>query len=257
MARSRSGRARPREDASRQLDVFSDELKPFGIVPDDLVFNRDCLEVTIDFGDRRELVLYHLQFRATSMTTGGQPRPADPAGRGSGRRAASSSDGSATIGARPNWIIAGDLNDFASASCPAARPNRSSPAASTALRRISPSTRWVFCRRGERWTSISTRLAVGTAALAGRSSTCSSTTCFCRPRSPPRTRSRRSKCIRRGLPYRVPLDPAAPDRSIAYLSTRADRYPRMGWDRPKASDHCPLVVEIDLPETRRGSRRTK
>ena len=55
--------------------------------------------------------------------------------------------------------------------------------------------------------------------------------------------------IRRGLPYRVPLDPAAPDRSIATLSTRADRYPRIGWDRPKASDHCPLVIELTIPPT--------
>ena len=67
----------------------------------------------------------------------------------------------------------------------------------------------------------------------------------------------RVELLRRGLPYRVPLDPADPDRSIAHLSTRADRYPRVGWDRPKASDHCPLVVEIDLPETRRRSSRTK
>jgi hypothetical protein len=53
--------------------------------------------------------------------------------------------------------------------------------------------------------------------------------------------------LRRGLPYRVPLDPAASDRSIAYLSSRNDRYPRVGWDRPKASDHCPVVVELDIP----------
>jgi hypothetical protein len=53
--------------------------------------------------------------------------------------------------------------------------------------------------------------------------------------------------VRRGLPYRVPLDPAAPDRSIAFLATTGDRYPRIGWDRPKASDHSPLVVELDIP----------
>lgn len=39
--------------------------------------------------------------------------------------------------------------------------------------------------------------------------------------------------IRAGMPHRVPnLDIA--------------RYPRIGWDRPKASDHCPIVVEFDI-----------
>jgi hypothetical protein len=61
--------------------------------------------------------------------------------------------------------------------------------------------------------------------------------------------------LRRGLPYRVPLDPAAPDRSIAYLSSRNDRYPRVGWDRPKASDHCPVVVELDIPSRRPSTAR--
>lgn len=39
--------------------------------------------------------------------------------------------------------------------------------------------------------------------------------------------------LRSGMPYRVPnLD--------------TPRYPRVGWDRPKASDHCPVLVEFDI-----------
>ena len=59
-------------------------------------------------------------------------------------------------------------------------------------------------------------------------------------------RVRDVQIIRRGLPYRVPLDPRDPDRTIPKLASTADRYPRVGWDRPKASDHCPLVIELDL-----------
>ncbi|MEJ6395307.1 endonuclease/exonuclease/phosphatase family protein [Gymnodinialimonas sp. 2305UL16-5] len=39
--------------------------------------------------------------------------------------------------------------------------------------------------------------------------------------------------IRAGMPHRVP-------------NLATPRYPRIGWDRPKASDHCPVVVEFDI-----------
>lgn len=42
------------------------------------------------------------------------------------------------------------------------------------------------------------------------------------------------KVIRAGLPCRVP--------NTEHFS----RYPRIGWDRPKASDHCPIVVEFNI-----------
>jgi endonuclease/exonuclease/phosphatase family metal-dependent hydrolase len=46
-------------------------------------------------------------------------------------------------------------------------------------------------------------------------------------------RLRGVEVIREGMPHRVPnLD--------------APRYPRIGWDRPKASDHCPVVAEFDV-----------
>jgi len=44
----------------------------------------------------------------------------------------------------------------------------------------------------------------------------------------------RPEVIRSGMPYRVP--------NIRETA----RFPRIGWDRPKASDHCPVVVEFDI-----------
>lgn len=42
--------------------------------------------------------------------------------------------------------------------------------------------------------------------------------------------------IRGGQPYRTPFPEGQ----------QVDRYPRVGWDRPKASDHCPVAVTLDM-----------
>ncbi len=41
--------------------------------------------------------------------------------------------------------------------------------------------------------------------------------------------------LRAGQPFRVPN------------TKQLERHPRIGWDRPKASDHCPVVIELDVP----------
>ena len=42
--------------------------------------------------------------------------------------------------------------------------------------------------------------------------------------------------VRAGQPYRTIFPP---DQQV-------ERYPRTGWDRPKASDHCPVAMTFDL-----------
>jgi len=43
--------------------------------------------------------------------------------------------------------------------------------------------------------------------------------------------------IRNGQPFRTPFPPGQ----------EVERFPRIGWDRPKASDHCPVVIKLELP----------
>ncbi|MFB2550832.1 endonuclease/exonuclease/phosphatase family protein [Ensifer soli] len=42
--------------------------------------------------------------------------------------------------------------------------------------------------------------------------------------------------VRAGQPFRTPFPPGQ----------AVERFPRIGWDRPKASDHCPVVMALDL-----------
>jgi len=42
--------------------------------------------------------------------------------------------------------------------------------------------------------------------------------------------------VRKGQPWRTPFPPGQ----------EVERFPRAGWDRPKASDHCPVAITLDL-----------
>lgn len=49
---------------------------------------------------------------------------------------------------------------------------------------------------------------------------------------------RKPEIVRAGQPFRTIFPPGQ----------EVERFPRTGWDRPKASDHCPIVITLDLPQ---------
>lgn len=225
-----------------ELGVHSPEIAELGIAPDQRVFNRDCLEVDVDLGDRGlTLFICHLK------STGYGPRSSSPALRAAEARAVRAIV-ERRFGAgwrEALWIVAGDFNDGPlriRADGGLVENEAWGGAALTEDFAIDPvrglveTQRWTYHFRdvGEEGVVADEHVQLDHVLLS--------------PALAAANPAPSVEIIRRGLPYRVPLDPAHPDRSIGYLSTRNDRYPRIGWDRPRASDHCPLVVEIDVPK---------
>ncbi|WP_342360866.1 endonuclease/exonuclease/phosphatase family protein [Terrarubrum flagellatum] len=226
------------------FDLFNDDLAAHGLRPDSLIFKRDCLEVSLDI-DGRPLSLFICHLKSMQN------------GRDDGRlrthpvRKAEALAVRAIIekkfGARwrkSDWIIAGDLNDYVETIGPLGvvtpmRPSALDPLlddfAVNPVAGLPPHERWTHFHKD--WSETKQRLIeehvqldylLLSPALAARQPVA-------------------VDILRRGQPFRTPLDPRVSDRSIAALSATGGRYPRIGWDRPKASDHCPLVVTITLP----------
>ncbi|TVR10484.1 MAG: endonuclease [Salinarimonadaceae bacterium] len=226
------------------LGVFDEELAAFGIGPDDRVFNRDCLEVAIDLGDRA-LTLFICHFK--SMGYGADGRATTRALREAEARAVREivrrrfGDG----WREANWIVAGDFNDHRFRILPGGVVEETLPSGVDALFEDFAIDACAALAPLERWTSFRRSSPDGEGAHdEGHAQLDYILLSPALARANP---SPHPQIVRRGLAYSVPLDPSHPDRSIGYLATRADRYPRIGWHRPQASDHCPLVVELDIP----------
>ena len=244
------------EASFAELGCYDEALKALGIEPGDRVFNRDCLEVALDLGEAR-LTLYLCHFKAVTATGRTAGRDGTLALRQAEakavRRLIENRFGKGWRDA--NWIVAGDLNDFRARILPGGGIEAATPSSFDALLgdfAVDPAE---ALPAAERWTSFYRRAAADGAEV--REEHVQLDYILVSPAIAKADPAPKVEIVRRGLPYRVPLDPAAPDRSIAFLATRADRYPRVGWDRPKASDHCPVVVEIELPTSPRGDPRER
>jgi endonuclease/exonuclease/phosphatase family metal-dependent hydrolase len=227
-----------------ELGLHTPALEARGIGADALVFNRDCLEVTLDLGEA-DLTMFLCHFKAKSYRKDGSETTLDirEAEAKAVRRIVENRFGEAWCDA--NWIVAGDLNDLRSRILPggAVAGCTATPIdvlfddfGFNVMDALPEAERWTYFHRdksnpeaGVQEEHVQLDYLLLSPALAAAN-----------PKP-------HVEVLRRGLPYRVPLDPAVPDRSIAYLSSRNDRYPRVGWDRPKASDHCPVVVELEIP----------
>jgi endonuclease/exonuclease/phosphatase family metal-dependent hydrolase len=204
-----------RELTYEELDLFNDELEELGETPGSRIFRRDVLEVTTRVG-QRQLVVFVCHFK--SMAGGREETmPLRIAEATAVRRVV---ERRFDDPAEAAWLIVGDLNDYT-------HDENGDPIESG----LDPLFEGGFCENlveklpaAERWTHYfpaerskhQLDYLLASPALAQRN-----------PDAQP-------EIVRRGQPWRVPGLDDLP------------RYPRVGYDRPKASDHCPVAVTLEI-----------
>lgn len=232
----------------RDLDVFDDDLAAMGRLETDRLFQRDCLMVDVDLGEAT-LTLFVCHFK--SMSNGRDDgriatRPLRRAEARAVRRLVEARFGPAV--AEANWLVIGDLNGCEETIGPGARVIAEGESGLEPLTHGFAVNPLADLPAHERWTHFRRAWSESEGHIVERHMQLDYI--LLSPALAAANPAPEVEIVRRGLPYRVPLDPRQENRSLAALATSCDRYPRVGWDRPKASDHCPLVVGIDLPARR-------
>jgi predicted extracellular nuclease len=225
----------------RDFGLHTPELAALGIGPDERIFRRDCLEIDVRVGGR-PLTIYVVHFKAMGPPRNGldgrlASMPVRIAEAAAVRRIIGNRFGRGVANGR--WVICGDLNDYhervliegAGHTGYTFHPVREAQSCVNVL------TEGGFCenvveRRPEldRWTLYHTRgpeerhlcqldYILLSPALAGSN-----------PKAVP-------DIVRAGQPWRTIFPP---DQEV-------ERFPRTGWDRPKASDHCPVAISLHIP----------
>jgi predicted extracellular nuclease len=224
-----------------EFGLFNNRLEGSGLHPKDRIFKRDCLEVDLAIGGL-PLTLYVVHLKSMGGPRDGvDGRHATMAVRQAEalavRRIIETRFGAGQA-ASHNFVICGDMNDYqervdviGSRRSGYRFEHRREDAsaldvfshdgfAENAVARREPLDRWtLYHARGpeEQWLCqldylwLSPNLARASAAHI-------------------------PEIIRAGQPYRTVFPPGQ----------AVERYPRTGWDRPKASDHCPVVMTLEL-----------
>lgn len=219
----------------RDLDLWDDDLRRWGAAPDDRIFKRDALEVEVETGSGN-LTVWVCHFK--SMTDGRDRTMAVRRAEARAVRRLIERRFGDRAGAA-DWAVVGDLNDYRDKirllraddgrlSAVSERmeatgldPLHADHFAVDLVERLPPIERWTHYWAEGRELAPLDHLYVSR-ALA---------------RANPRARP---SVVRSGLPWRVPVERMDP------APAAFQRYPRIGFDRPKASDHCPLAVTLHL-----------
>ena len=225
-----------------EFGLHTPELAALGNQPNERIFRRDCLEIDVTVGGK-PLTIYSLHFKSMGSPRNGldgreATMPIRIAEALAVRRII---EDALRQGSRRREAL-GDLR----------RPQRLPPA-----RRDRRRCAWRLRLRGGRRGAVEPRCAACRRAFAktssngGRSSTAGRSTTRAGPQErhlcqldyillSPALAAANAKAVpdivRDGQPWRTIFPPGQ----------EVERFPRAGWDRPKASDHCPVAVTLDL-----------
>jgi len=198
-----------------ELDLFSAEIEACEHTPGDRIFRRDCLEVNLKKDDV-PLTLFVCHFK--SMMGGrDETRPVRAAEAAAVRKII---ERKFPEPGKANWVVLGDFNDYTHV--------EGRPVSDHALGEL---FRDGFSKNmlekipvAERWTHY----------YAGGNEKRQLDYILVSPAIAAKNKNKKPEIFRKGMPYRVPdLDKLA-------------RYPRVGFDRPKASDHCPVALTLTI-----------
>lgn len=224
-----------------EMDLFTPELEALGYHPQDRLFKRDCLEADLSVGGAR-LTLYVVHFKSMNggrygMTGRAASYPVRHAEALAVRRLAERRFGTSPE-SRANFAICGDFNDYRE-KLQVSGDRRSGFAFTPMVEALTVVDLFeadgfaenVVARRpaDDRWTHFHARgpeerhLAQLDYIWLSRHLASAN-------------RAAVPEIIRAGQPFRTVFPPGQD----------VERYPRVGWDRPKSSDHCPVVVELEL-----------
>lgn len=225
----------------RDFALYSDELIRLEIKPDDRIFKRDCLEVDVKIGGK-PITIYVVHFKSMQgpreLGDGrSSTMPVRIAEAKAVRKIISDRFGAELD--KASFAICGDMNDYqervdVSGSKRAGFTFFPVPEERSALTELSADgfAVNVMKRRDplDRWTHFHTRGPEERHLCQLDYIWLSSSLAASNPNAKP-------DIVRAGQPYRTIFPPGQDEQ----------RFPRVGWDRPKASDHCPIVVSLDLP----------
>ena len=234
-----------------EMGLHTQRLEKIGVEADERIFRRDCLEVDIRVGGRRSTI-FVCHFKSMGSPRNGMDgraytMPVRLAEARCVRKIIEKKFGSERA-PKMRWLVCGDLNDYSErlaitgnkdagygfqlhreGTC-GFEPLLSDGFSDNLIGRRAPDNRWTFYHSAGPVEDLNYPEAREVRHLVQLDYILAS------PGLAKSNAKALPDIIRNGQPY----------RTVFPEGQEIERYPRTGWDRPKASDHCPVAVTLEM-----------